>query len=81
MKNPRISLHRVPGHRKVGADIARIINEYLDEFPDVQLRIHPAIGDTAKRNKRGPRKSRFRDLRSGLQITLYSFRKIECAAA
>ena len=53
MKNPRISLHRVPGHRIVGAAVAKTINDYLDENPDLQKRMHAAIGDSSKTNK-GP---------------------------
>ena len=55
MKNPRISLHKVPGHRKIGADIAGIINQYLDEFPEMQSQMHAAVGDTSKKNS-GPSK-------------------------
>ena len=36
MKNPRVSLHKVPGHRDVGARVRRIQERFLEANPDVQ---------------------------------------------
>ena len=53
MKNPRVSLHKVPGHRKVGADVAGIIDAHMEQRPEMLAKILAAIGDTTKNNK-GP---------------------------
>ena len=61
MRNPRLSLPRVPGHRKVGAEIASIIDGYLDEHPAIQAKLMLAIGDKSKKNK-GPSKEDIKEL-------------------
>ena len=66
MRNPRLSLLRVPGHRKVGAEIAAIIDNYLDEHPAVQDRLMRAIGDKTKMNK-GPTKEEIKELTTRLE--------------
>ena len=48
MKNPIISLHKLPGHRPVGKKIATIISKYRDEHPEVEKAIINSIGDTTK---------------------------------
>ena len=48
MKNPRISLHGVPGHRKIGGYVSIILGRILDEDPTIHESIMKSIGDTTK---------------------------------
>ena len=66
MKNPRISLHRVPKHKDVGRDVAMIIDKFIQQRPHVQHCIFRAIGDKAKKNK-GPSSSDLGDLRGEIE--------------
>ena len=61
MRNPRVSLHEVPGHRCIGAQVAEIIDSHLDQHPVLQAKLLRAIGDTTK-NEKGPSKEEIKPL-------------------
>ena len=44
MKNPRLSLQKVPGQRTVGRRVARVPDRLLRDFPHVQAAILESIG-------------------------------------
>ena len=44
MRNPRISVNKIPGHKEWGAKVAAMLSKYLMDHPDVQEDILAAIG-------------------------------------
>jgi len=66
MKNPRVSLHKVPGHHKVGGEIAQIIDDFLTSRPRMETAIFKSIGDKTKSNT-GPKTVDIADLRSKIE--------------
>ena len=55
MKNTRVSIGKVPGHKRVGAALARVIGTLLDERPRIIDNIHGALG-APKESGCGPAK-------------------------
>ena len=53
MKNPRLSLGKIPGHKRVGVAVAKVIGSLLDERPHIVENIYDALG-APKESGRGP---------------------------
>ena len=53
MGNPRLSLGKVPGHKRVGAALARVIGTLLNERPHIIDNMHGALG-APKESGSGP---------------------------
>ena len=51
MRTPRNSINRVPGHKRTGQEIAKILDEYITNFPEVQRDILKAIGAPKEKAK------------------------------
>ena len=66
MKNPRVSLHRVPCHREVGTQVRKIIDQYLERNPEVQIDIMRSVGDTTKQYK-GPANHHVQQVRAQIE--------------
>ena len=49
MKDPRKSIRMIPGHRMIGKDVAKILENFLADYPHVHTAIHRSIGDHSKK--------------------------------
>ena len=71
MRNPRISIQKVPGHKAVGQKVARVLERFLDVHPDLEYRFIDSVGaskETARPPKRRELKKCYRWLAEAFEV-------------
>ena len=65
MRNPRLSLKRVPNHKVVGKRAYTVIDKLVAADPSMETHVFRALGDGTKKNK-GPTNKQVSHIRQGL---------------